>query len=183
MGMNIGIDLDTTLIKLPHMEIASKEFGVNFNETDVQDWAFQKGFTELFRKRIFELFSDPVIMCEKIVPIDGTQNKIREWFNRGFNLNVITSRADILQFKTVEMISILYPEISSVHFCPINKDKNEILIDKKIDIFIDDGPHNIESALKLKNINCIMISNKYTRYNWHLRGIVNWKKSISEINL
>ncbi len=183
MSMNIGIDLDTTLIKLPHMELASEELGVDFRETDVYDWKFEKGFPESFRKRIFEMFSDPIVMCEKVLPIEGTQQKIKEWFNKGYNLNIITSRNDDLQFKTVEMINKLYPEISAIHFCPMNHSKNQILIDNKIDVFIDDGPHNIENALKISGLNCILLSNKYTHYNWYLRELVSWKKSISEIEI
>ena len=181
--MNIGLDLDSTLIKLPCIELASKELGFDFDETHVEDWQFKKVFPEILRHRVFEMFADPKVMCDKVTPIDGTQNKIKEWCNKGHRLTIITSRIDSLQYKTVEMINKFYPEIEKVTFVGFNQSKKEALIENKIQLFVDDGPHNIEVAMEIPNLVCILLSNKYTRYNWYLRDKVNLVKAIKDIQL
>lgn len=179
--MRIGIDLDTTLIKLPCIDIASEELGYKFKEQDNLDWNFSI-FPENLRQRVYQMFSDPEIMCDKITPLEGSQNKIKEWKEAGHEIILITARVSEIRPKTIEMVNHFYPEIENINFVGFNESKLNLMLELELDIWTDDSATGVLDSLNL-GIKTYMISNKYTKYNWHLRDRVEWFKAVKDISL
>jgi len=177
----IAIDLDTCMIALKTVDIASIILGYDYKEQDNKDWNFSI-FPEDLRQKVFQFFDDPFIMCDHVKVIPGCQDKLEEWVHKGYSLEVVTARREKIRHKTVEMIHTKFPQISVVNFVAFDESKKEILKKINPDLFIDDAPHNILDALEI-GINTTMISNKYTLYNHHLRDKVKWVKAIKDIEL
>lgn len=164
---NIGVDLDSTLIKMTVAGKAAKELGLPYTDLDVIDW-YQSNFPDDMRRRILAMFNDPIVMCDQAVPIEGSQNKIKEWTEAGYHIVLITARGAELHDSTIKMVNGLYPEIQDINFVNFSESKIDKLIEKKIDIWMDDAPHGVIDAMSL-HIPTILISNDYTKYNWKVR--------------
>ncbi len=177
----IALDLDGCLIGLKAINLASAILGYDYKEEDSQSWNMEF-FPEDLRLKTLEHYSDPVVMCDKIKIIPEAQKKVREWYDKRYDLHIITARVDNIRFKTLEMLSIHYPEIKTIHFVDFNESKSVILDKINPDLFIDDAWHNVKDALNL-DINTVMVSNKYTKHNHHMRDKVKWVKHIGEIEL
>ncbi len=176
--MIIGCDLDGVLVGLKVVEFATNK---TKDESDVQDYAYSH-FTEDIRQLIFSYFHDPVMMCEKIKVLDGVKETLDAWKSSGHTLFLITARAKPIREATLKMVERLFGGIfQDVRFVNIDENKTEVLKELGVDIFIDDAPHNVLAAYK--DIPTVMVSNKYTKYNHHLREQVKWVKVISDINL
>lgn len=179
----IALDLDGCLIGLKAIDLASEFLGYNYKEEDSKSWNMEM-FPEDLMKKVKEYFSNPVVMCDKVKVIPEAQQKVREWYDKRYDLHIITARVEKIRYKTIEMLAQHYPEIKRVHFVDYNESKQDILIKIKPDVFIDDGPHNILDAMEV-GINTILISNKYTKYNHHLRdkSHIKWVKHLGEIEI
>lgn len=164
----IGIDLDSTLINISVPTKAARQLGYDYTDKDVVDWD-HKNFPDDMRARIFELYNDPKIMCEEAEPIKGSAQKIKEWTDRGYKIVIITARVAGIVKETIEMVNSMYPEIEDINFVNFNASKIDKFIDKKIDVWIDDASHGVIDAMSL-HIPTVLISNKYTGYNWHVRN-------------
>lgn len=167
MGKIIGVDLDSTLIKMTVCGKAAKKLGYDYTDKDVIDW-YQSNFPEDMKNLIFEMFQDPDMMCEDVEPIEGSQDKIKEWTDAGHKIVLITARGDVLKESTIKFINLLYPEIEDINFVGFNESKLDTLVQKNVQIYIDDAVHNVMDSISL-NIPTILISNKFTKYNWEFR--------------
>lgn len=179
--MIIGVDLDSTLIKMTVCGRAANELGYDYTDVDVIDW-YHSNFPEDMKNRIFEMFLDPVIMCDHVEPIEGSQETVRRWTEAGHELVLITARGPALHEHTVNMINRLYPEIKNINFVNFNESKIDKMIEKKIDIYIDDAPHGVIDAMSL-HIPTILVSNKFTKYNWKVRNHPKLKCVVKTISV
>lgn len=177
--MIIGIDLDGCLIVPGHVEFSAKALGIDVDETDVKDWKFST-FPENLRQMIFSCFTNVDVMCNNIKIIDGAQAKIKEWSDAGHEIYVITARDEILKEKTLELVSTNFPEVTETILVGFNESKRDMLEAYHCNLFIDDSPTQIEAGINY-SIHTIMISNKYTSYNHHLRDKIEWYKCIGDI--
>lgn len=167
--MNIGIDLDSTIIKMRAVELASKSLGYPFTDKNAVVWDHHN-FPKDLREKIFALFEDTKIMCDDVQPIAGAQTKIKQWVEAGHNIILITARNPPLHEGTIQLIKKHFPEITDINFVGQTESKKNVMIDKKIDVWIDDAPHGIEDSLSL-GIKTYLISNNYTKYNWDSRKL------------
>lgn len=177
----IALDLDGVLVGLKAIDLASDLLGYNHTEESATDW-HMNCFPEELRLKILQYFSDPIVMCDKVKLIPESQKKVREWYDKGYELHIVTARVPEIRFKTMEMVDTHYPEITSVHFVGFNESKKDVLTKLNPIIFVDDSPSNILTSLEL-GINTKMISNRYTKYNHYLRDRVKWVNNLTEIEL
>lgn len=164
---SIGVDLDSTLIKMTVCGKAAKMLGYDYKDVDVIDW-YQSNFPDDMKHMILSMFNDPVIMSEDVEPIEGSQKKIKEWSESGHRIVLITARGTALEPSTVAMVNRLYPEIKELNFVNFNESKIDTMIANNIDVWVDDAPHGVIDAMSL-HIPTIMVSNNYTKYNWKVR--------------
>ena len=126
MNKKIALDLDGVLCGLKAIDLASELLGYNHTEENATDWNMMC-FPEDLRLKIMQHFSDPIVMCEKIKIIPESQKKVREWYDKRYDLQIITARVPEIRFKTVEMLDTYYPEIKRVHFVNFNESKADKL--------------------------------------------------------
>lgn len=182
--MIIGIDLDSTLIETHAVAQAAKDLNLPITNKDTLHWN-HLNFPPHFRQRTHEYFVNEKLMCDDAVPIEGAQETITRWTQEGHTIVLITARGGVLEEATRRMVNRLFPEITDINFVPMDQSKIEVMYNKKIDVWIDDAPHGIKDSCRV-GIPTIMISNNYTKYNWHVRnipGISSIVKKVSEINL
>lgn len=163
----IGVDLDSTLITMTVCGKAAKELGYDYTDVDVIDW-YQSNFPDDMKRKMLEMFVDPVIMCDDVEPIEGSQETIKRWSEAGHHIALITARGPALHAPTVAMVNRLYPEIKDINFVNFNESKIDKIMDKGVEIWVDDAPHGVIDALSL-HVPTIMVSNKYTKYNWKIK--------------
>lgn len=161
------MDLDSTLIKMTVAGRAANELGYDYTDVDVIDW-YQSNFPDDMKNLMLEMFRDPRIMCENNEPIEGSQQKIKEWTDHGHEIVLITARGPELEPGTIALVNELYPEIEDINFVGPSDSKIDTLIDKEVQLWVDDAPHGVIDAMSL-HIPTIMISNNYTKYNWKIK--------------
>ena len=161
--MNIGVDLDSTIIKMRAVEAASKALGYEFTDKNAILWN-HPNFPDDLRETIFDLFNDPKIMCEEAWPIEGAQTRVQQWTKKGHNVILITARDLPIRDATVKMVNEHFPEITDINFVAQTESKTEVMKAKKLDLWIDDAPHGVIDSLAL-GIRTYLISNNYTKYN------------------
>ncbi len=174
---NIFLDLDNVLVVSNFVEIASKNAGMDLKEADITQWNFAN-FPENVRDLIFKCFNDPEIMCKNVKVIEGVADWIKK-HSLNHNLYVITARNSAIHKETSAMIRNLFPQIKEIFY---RHDKTNVMKEYSNVLFVDDGPTNIDDAMS-NDIECVLISNKYTKYNHHLRPKVTWKKAVTEIEI
>jgi hypothetical protein len=167
--LRIGVDLDSTLIKMKAVEIASKQLGYPFTDKNAVVWNHHN-FPEDLRAKIFSLFEDPKIMCENAWPIEGAQTRITQWTRAGHEVILITARNQSLHEGTRALVREHFPEITDVNFVGQTESKKSLMSEKKLDLWVDDAPHGVEDSLSL-GIETYLISNNYTKYNWGARAL------------
>lgn len=181
MKKTVALDLDGVLCGLKAIDLASDLLGYSYKEEHSTDW-YMNWAPEDLRLKIVDYFSNSQVMCDKVKIIPESQQKVREWFDKGYDLHIVTARVPEIRFKTMELIQTHYGEISKIHFVNFNESKNEILKNINPDLFVDDSPFNVENSLSI-GINTVMVSNRYTKYNFHLRNKVKWVNNLKEIEL
>lgn len=180
--MRIGLDLDSTLIKLPVYDIVSQEFSQDIKEEHNKDWHLTV-FPDQIRHRIYQLFADPVAMCEKVEPLDGAYQKLVQWsLDEEHDIILITARSLSIGRQTLDMVKKFFPMIKDVNIVGLGGSKESVFRSKFLDVWIDDNPYDVMLARDLK-IETFMISNKYTKYNHHLRERVKWVKAVKDVIL
>lgn len=181
--MNIGFDLDNTLVRLNTVEVISKEKDLNYTMLDCDDWHFSS-FPSEFRKLLVKAWADPDHMCS-LAPINGSYEKILSLKDQGHKLYLITARMPEVRERTIEYIQCIFPNIfTDILFVDYNGSKQDLMKQLKLDIWVDDAPHECHAAY-YNGIKVFMISNMDTRYNWY---ISKWNKinaihSIRELNI
>lgn len=180
--MRIGIDLDSTLIKLPVYDIVSQEFSQDIKEEHNKDWHLTV-FPDQIRHRIYQLFADPVAMCEKVEPLEGTYEKLVDWcLFENHDIILITARSLAIGRQTIKMVERFFPMIKDINLVGLGSSKEGVFKSKFIDVWIDDNPYDVIMARDL-GIKTVLISNKYTKYNHHIRDRVEWVKAVKDIVL
>jgi uncharacterized HAD superfamily protein len=179
----IGVDLDSTLIETHAASAASMELGYDgYKDQDVLHWN-HLNFPEDLRKKIMEYFTNPTFMCDQAKPIEGAQETITRWSKAGHSIVLITARSEPLREKTIEMVKRLFPEISDINLVGMEQSKKSVMLSKKIDFWVDDAQSGVLDSMSL-GISTIMVSNKYTKYNWPLKthqGLSDVVKIIADI--
>jgi beta-phosphoglucomutase-like phosphatase (HAD superfamily) len=178
--MIIGVDLDETLIDSSVIwKRAFKEFDMESSYKPPQAWSFPN-YPDKVRKRIFELFEDPMAMTT--IPLfAGARSKLMELKLLGHRIIVITSRYAYI--PTQEFIKTNFPAVDKVIISGFTESKKKYFIDECLDLWIDDAPHGIKDAMSM-GIKTILISNLDTPYNHHMRNIgFGWVDSFSELDV
>lgn len=182
--MNIGVDLDSTLIETHAAAAAAKDLGYQIHNKDVTKWN-HLNFPEDLRKKIFEYFCDEDHMCNQAKPIERAQETISRWTSEGHNIILITARIEKIRESTTKMVNRLFPEIKDINFSDFNGNKKSLLLSKNINLWVDDAPHGVIDSLDM-NIPTFLVSNSFTKYNFdvkndpRLKGVV---KIIADIVL
>ncbi len=168
--MNIGFDLDNTLIHLDIIDILANEYNYPCTIQQYTDWNMNN-FPKYIQSKAMKLFRDHNFMCENIKTIKGAKKIISE-LSKDHNIFIITARVKKLHKKTEKLVNELFPEVKGFHCVGYNKSKKDLFIENKLDIWIDDAPHGVKDALDC-GIITYLISNNKTRYNWHIKDLPN----------
>ena len=163
--MKIGIDLDNTLIKPINnaVDVAAKNLGIK-NYPDICDYWFSS-LSEEHRNECMRLFNDPDFMgIKNYRPIEhySVLNKMMKWKKLGHEIVIITAREEPIHLVTLELVYICFHPIKKVLFCNITESKKQLMIDEKLDVWIDDAPHGVETSCKL-GIKTYLIYNERTK--------------------
>lgn len=187
MIKTIGIDLDQTLIKhkIEPEKQAAKNLGI-LNYPEINDWYFTN-LTKLHVKEILRLFDDPYFMginCN--YPYEGSQEKIFKWSSLGYKIIIITARNEPVRKATEFMVERFFPTVDKLLFVGIEDSKRDLMIENKLDIWIDDNPKGVQTSCELK-IETYLIYNEITKKYIPKETInnlpINCVKSIIDIKL
>jgi hypothetical protein len=170
--MNIGFDLDNTLVRLNTIEIVSAEMGYDFTMMDSTDWSLAC-FPKEYSDRLLELWHDPDHMCS-LAPYTDSLEKLQQLKQQGHNLFLITARTPPVRERTKEeYVPSLFPNIfTDIRFVDHNTSKQSVLNELEIDVWVDDAPLECQASY-YNGRKVYMISNRDTHYNWYLHG---WNK-------
>lgn len=180
--MKIFIDLDQTLFYNDIIMDTIEELNLSFTREDVDDWEMSR-LPKCCIDIILQKWKDPNYMCnpQYVKLINGVYDQLSYWKYLCHDLYCITSRDSIIANETKEMIKTMLPQISET--IVVNGSKLEALQQHKPDLLIDDCHYHIMDAMKL-GIKGIMISNRFTPYNFAYREIVgNWIEKVRNIEL
>jgi len=171
--MNIGIDLDDTLINLNVVKLTSKEMNFDLNRVRNFDWEMSEFPNEL-RNEIYKRFKTPKYMCEEpyINFIPNIKNKLDKLKNDGHKIILITARDKSIRKESKILINKVYPKFDKIHFVSRGQSKLSLFKKEKLNIWIDDHPMNCKRALML-GIKVFLISNKSTPYNYNIKNHKN----------
>lgn len=176
--MNIVFDLDETLFESNVIIDVINKYNIPLTRSDIKTWDLVE-VPEFCRKEIKERWSLPDYMCN-LKPCNGAKQMIYELYRNGHELYCVTSRDSKIERETKEMVRKVFPEIKETFV--VNGPKIEKLNDLNAELFFDDGPHHCIDA-NCNNIPTIMISNRHTPYNHHMRNSIKWIKKIADINI
>ncbi|MFW6219782.1 MAG: hypothetical protein ACOC1O_01575 [bacterium] len=165
--MNIGLDLDNTLIDTNIVQDVLDEYGVvDITYKDINHWDLRELPPDI-RLEVFKRYKIPEYNCN-VNAIKGVKRKLNIWKRLGHNLIIITSRPTEIENETIDMVKKLFPCVDKVIIVP-NKEKKQTLISENIDVFVDDAPHHIDEAIDAKVKYIYLISNKHTPYNYEYK--------------
>ena len=167
-------DLDTVLLDLDVVEVASSKLGHAYKSSDVIDWGY-KSFPEDMRMEIYRMFSDPDYMCN-LKPYPGVVDKLKELVEAGNVISCITSRHADIKIQTRKMVRSLFPMIENIYF----SNKTSFVNFNMTNLYVDDNHHEIKRMMEM-GIKCVMISNDNTKYNFELRNSVKTISSFIEL--
>ena len=165
--MNIGLDLDNTLIDTNIVQDVLDDFGIiDITYKDVYHWDLRDLPPEI-RTEVFRRYKMPEYNCN-VPAIKGVRRKLNIWKRLGHKLIIITSRPKEIEQETIDMVMKTFPVVDKV-IVAYDKKKKDILVEEKIDMFVDDAPHHIEEAIEAKIKYIYLISNKHTPYNYEYK--------------
>lgn len=165
--MNIGMDLDSTLIGWLIRPEKKAAWDLNIKDyPDTTDFEFST-LIPSHVKRIKELFLDPDFMGPANVVFDPLDKlKLSLWKEEGHRLIVITSRKEPVRKATEMIIEEYFPEIDKLIVCSKIENKKQHMIDENLDVWIDDNPRGLRIACELKIPLVFAIVNRVTeKYN------------------
>lgn len=164
--INVGIDIDNTLIRIPLIEAVNMKFGTSYTYSDLSDFSLSN-FPDDVRDYMFDLHLDPDFMCKYAKPFDGTRDVLLKWKTKGYKLFAITKRDLSLKNATIQQFDEqFYGLFSDMEFVPTGRSKGDALKRFLIDVYADD--YEVDDSLSL-GIKTFLITNEFTRYNWHKR--------------
>lgn len=183
--MNIGLDLDGTLIDLKIVENLLVEKKINSKLLPKCDYTFSQFPAEL-REEIFRRFNIPFYMCSPLfaVPYKNVRNKLYEWKREGHKLLLITARNSSIHHTTKRMLNNYFPRFHKIIFVKMGESKERFFKRERLDVWIDDNPNDVHSALKL-GIKTYLVSHNNTQYNFEARKLdgIHVVESVSKIIL
>lgn len=174
--MKIAIDLDMTLVD--HTEYYKnifKKYKTKFYPTAY--WTLAD-YPEDIRKEVFKDFTDPE--CRAVTtytPIKKSISTLYTLKDRGYEIDIVTSR--VKSKKNEEYVRRLFPMVDKVHILGLDAKKYEFINKKHYDLWIDDYPKGYNET----KCDIILISNKYTKYNWDFRKELDYVKRIDKVLL
>jgi len=143
-------------------------------------WLNKEQTIELFRKVLFE------DKKYKIKPVEWALEKLIEWRNKWYDLEIITARNNILKDYTFTWVEKNFPNIFSDihfvgHFTPDHTPKSVVCKNIWVDIMIED---NFEYAKDVANcwIKTFLIEKPWNKDLWESKNIVR-VKSWDEIEI
>jgi hypothetical protein len=162
--MNIGFDLDDTLIFTGIIDRVSRQMGYypQYNQLNIRDWEFS-GWPNELKRAIGVEFCDPLAMVNGVILGNAVETLV-ELTTRGHYLVCITSRAKSVRRGTMDMIHCTFPMFSELTFVDIGESKEKQFKRHHLDIWVDDNPQGIADA-HINGIKCCLISNENTPYN------------------
>lgn len=182
--LNIGFDLDNTLINFPIIKEICKEYGdPRFNQYTKRDW-YCSNFPPKLKQKIHKMYRSTKYMCDIVKPFKGSGKLIRDLKKLGHNVFIITARTQEIRHRTKEIVAQFFPDIDELHFVDVTGSKKALMKSLNLDYWIDDAPHEIKHAIDL-GIKCIMVSNRCTPYNHEEKnnGEVECIKRVSELKM
>jgi 5'(3')-deoxyribonucleotidase len=121
-------------------------------------------------------FHDPAYMCDPAGMIPEAVKAVKRIAWLGYRVIVISSRAADIAEQTKEIVKKLMPCVDEVFIVGLGGDKTKIMKEQEVVLLIDDGPHNIEAAMKA-GIPCTLISNIRTNHNKKLAKKLKRRKA------
>jgi hypothetical protein len=156
----IGFDLDETLIELSALiKKVFKDFDCLYEPPE--DWTMSN-YPNKVKKEIFRRFKDNRYMCN-LKPFKQSRPTLKALKKLGYKLIIITARDKSL--NTIDYVNSLF-NVDKVFVVGLDQSKKELIKKEKIDLWVDDAPHQIEELKK--DIPCLLIRNKHTKYNYYI---------------
>lgn len=174
----VSIDLDHTLINVnPIFEKAFSNLNCKFIKPKFYD--FKICYEEEICRELEKLFKSNMIYEMNLIDdrVIYPLNELSKHPN--FDVYYVTQRMVNNQNKTYEQLKRLGIECKKDNVIDHSIPKVRILNHLKTDKHFDDNPYIILDCMSSK-LNCHMISNKNTIYNYHLRKYVNHSKTLYE---
>jgi hypothetical protein len=178
---HITFDLDNTIFHnaIPICKAAFFEAGLKFHTTKFYDYS---DYPEKVREIIWRLYGElkhlDLPPFNKKLP--GLINALT--LSEEYRVSFVTTRDDRYggpetprQFQRYGIILGPGQLFHSIH----SKDKGGVLKEIGSDLHYDDEPKAIESCIT-NGVDSIMISNRGTLYNHHLRGKAKWTTSLAK---
>lgn len=183
--MRIGIDLDNTLVLENSISKVAKEMGLSFTEKNHLHWDVFQSFPHEVAAKVAASWMDPQHMGTLPVLV-GVPETLRRWKETlGHDLFLVTARDKSVEAATLDLVARNFPGLfEEVSVVGGGVDKVSYLLDKNIELWVDDCPHQTRKTLAA-GIPTILVSNTFTRYNWHAQatpGLHSVVSSISEID-
>lgn len=174
-GLNISVDVDNVLFRIPIIEHLNQVFGEKYTYSDFKDWE-GTGFPEHVRNEMYAAFKSSEFMC-KTKSYWGNYSKLRDWKAEGHKIFAISRRAPHLIEKTWMQMDREYPGIFTYLYCVApNESKLKYLHAINADVHIDDW--DVLDSVNA-GINTWLITNEETCYNHPLRENVNLRQAYS----
>ena len=173
--MVIGIDLDSTLVDT---ESLITKYRKKHNVENLEyDWKFT-GYPEEFKKDIYEAFKSEAMNCLPV--FKGVPELLKKLWEDN-TIYIITARAECIRAGTLNFIEKDIKYKDGVFFVDVGESKKDIFKKLKLDMWIDDAPHDLLTAKGL-GIYTVMISNESTPYNHYIREHTQWFDSFASID-
>jgi len=161
--MIIGVDLDQTLIdhNVQVEELAARNLGIK-EYPKCHDWGFSNLTTE-HKNEIIRLFNTTFYMgVNGNEPIEGSQEKLYKWSMLGHKIVIITARNKPIRIATEYMVGELFPVVDKLLFVGIEESKKNLMIENKLDVWIDDSPIGVQTSCDL-GIETYLIYNDHSK--------------------
>lgn len=166
--LNIGLDIDNTMFKLNVMDLLSTNKGAQYDSEQIYNWDLSDSWiSPELKKEIKSWFKDDKIMSSLEI-LDGTKEKLEQWKKEGKSLYSVTARSLRIKDSTIDMLENNFGKdmFSGIAFSSKHtKDKPYYWGYYDINVWIDDNPHDVKTALELGIPTVYGISNEHTSYN------------------
>jgi len=163
--MNIGVDLDQTLIDhlIPVEKQAAKNLGI-IKYPEIKDWYFSN-YTKEHKTEVMRLFNDSFFMgINGNEPIKFSQEKIYRWSILGHKIVIITARNKTVRKATKYMVDEFFPVVNKLLFVEIEESKKNLMMENKLDIWIDDNPKGVQTSCDLGIETYLIYNDNSKRY-------------------
>lgn len=185
--MNIGIDLDNTLIRnkiLAHELVAIKY--PNHYIPELKDYEYSN-FPYFIKNKIYELYNNSWYMgkCMNYI-LPNRISYMKKWIDSKNKIFIITARNNIIRNITEDLIMNFFPLLNiRAYFVQHNTSKKYMFRNLNIDIWIDDSPIGISEAYNERIPSFLIRDDVTIKYNWQIKekkSLINIVKDFKEID-